>query len=56
LLEEQLSDGREWLLDTEIPGFVDISAHTVFGWVAVFKLLKDLFDPKAVPHTAAVGP
>lgn len=52
LLEEQLSDGREWLLDTEAPGLADISAHASFGWVAVFRSLRDLYDPKAVPHTA----
>lgn len=54
MLEEQLSDGREWLLDTEIPGLADISAHILFGWIAVFKHLRDLFDLKTVPHTVAV--
>jgi len=53
LLEEQLSDGREWLLDTEAPGLADISAHIFFGWIAVFRNLRDLFDPKTVPHTAS---
>jgi len=53
LLEEQLSDGREWLLDTEIPGLADISAHATFGWIAIFKNLRDLFDPETVPYTAA---
>lgn len=56
LLEEQLSDGRKWLLDTETPGLADISAHILFGWVSVFKILKDLFDPKVVPHTVEVRP
>ena len=53
-MEEQLSDGREWLLDTEIPGLADISAHIIFGWIAVFKHLRDLFDLETVPHTVAV--
>lgn len=56
LLEEQLSDGREWLFDTKTPGLVDISAHGIFAWIAVFKNLRDLFDPKTVPHTVAVRP
>ena len=54
LLEEQLSDGREWLLDTEIPGLADISAHMSFSWISFFKSLKDLFDPKVVPYTVKV--
>lgn len=54
LLEEHLSDGRQWLFDTEIPGLVDISAHAVFGWITIFNNLRDLFDPKTVPHTVAV--
>jgi len=53
-LEEQLSDGREWLLDTEVPGLADISAHTIFGWIVIFKNLRDLFDPKMAPYTIAV--
>jgi hypothetical protein len=55
-LEEQLSDGREWLLDTDAPGLADISSHVIFGWISVFKNLRDLFDPKMVPHTVAVRP
>jgi len=53
-LEEQLSDGREWLLDTEIPGLADISAYMTFGWISFFKGLRDLFDPKGAPYTVAV--
>ncbi|KAF9651127.1 hypothetical protein BDM02DRAFT_3163906 [Thelephora ganbajun] len=53
LLEEQLSDGRGWLFDTEAPGLVDISSHILFGWIVFFKHLRDLFDPKTVPHVIA---
>jgi len=51
LLEEQLSDGREWLFDTVVPSLADISAYAIFGWIAVFKLLRDLFSPKTSPRT-----
>lgn len=51
LLEEQLSDDREWLMDTEQPGLADISVHFVFDWVKAFKSLKDIYDAKAFPKT-----
>jgi hypothetical protein len=56
LLEEQLSDGREWLFDTDVPSLIDISAHATFGWLSVFRLLRDIFDPKTVPRTVEVLP
>jgi hypothetical protein len=55
LLEEQLSDGREWLLDTEIIGLADIAAHFHLTWGRAFRTLKDVLDPQAFPKTFAVS-
>ncbi|KAI0082894.1 hypothetical protein BDY19DRAFT_352193, partial [Irpex rosettiformis] len=55
LIEEQLSDGRQWLLDTEVPGLVDIDVHFMVSWVQPesreFKSLEEIFDPTVVPKT-----
>jgi hypothetical protein len=32
-LENQLSDGREWLFDTEQPSLADISIYLIYAWV-----------------------
>lgn len=55
LLEEQLSDGREWLMDTETPGLADISLHFIFTFVRSFLPDSDIFDPKAFPKALAVS-
>ena len=58
MLEEQLSDGREWLMDTESPGLADLSVHYVWEWMLQFRPLrhmKDLFDPTVFPATVAVS-
>jgi hypothetical protein len=31
-LESQLSDGREWLFDTEQPSLADISIYLIYAW------------------------
>ena len=54
LLEEQLSDGREWLLDTESLGLVDIAAHFHLNWARAFRNLKEVLDAKSYPKTFAV--
>ncbi|KAI0700791.1 hypothetical protein BC835DRAFT_1326554 [Cytidiella melzeri] len=51
LLEEQLSDGRHWLLDTEKPGLADIGIQFFFAWLQRFKTIKDIYDPAVVPKT-----
>ncbi|KAG6873303.1 hypothetical protein C0995_000456 [Termitomyces sp. Mi166 len=33
LLEEQLSDDREWLFDSELPSLADITVHFILTWV-----------------------
>ncbi|KAG6900946.1 hypothetical protein C0993_004383 [Termitomyces sp. T159_Od127] len=33
LLEEQLSDGREWLFNSELPSLADITVHFILTWV-----------------------
>ncbi|KAI0766701.1 hypothetical protein BD413DRAFT_150463 [Trametes elegans] len=53
LLEEQLADGREWLLDTEAPGLADISVHFCWAWMQQFRSLRDLFDRARFPASIA---
>ncbi|KAF5331708.1 hypothetical protein D9611_007708 [Ephemerocybe angulata] len=53
LLEEQLSDGREWLLDTAQPGLPDISVHFILAWAKGFESAKSLWDEKRFPHVLA---
>ncbi|KAI0723099.1 hypothetical protein C8Q76DRAFT_721570 [Earliella scabrosa] len=56
LVEEQLLDGREWLMDTETPSLADASVQYVWEWMQQFKPLRhmqDLFDPKTIPATVA---
>ncbi|KAK7037545.1 hypothetical protein VNI00_011037 [Paramarasmius palmivorus] len=33
LIEEQLKDDREWLFDTETPGFADAAVYAVLAWL-----------------------
>jgi len=53
LIEEQVSDGREWLLDTELPGLADISVHFTLLWIRECKFdgFDGLFDPEVFPRT-----
>ncbi|KIP07677.1 hypothetical protein PHLGIDRAFT_29881 [Phlebiopsis gigantea 11061_1 CR5-6] len=53
LLEEQLSDGRQWLLDTESIGLADISVQFLLNWALGFKNLKELFDEQTFGFTLA---
>lgn len=53
LIEEQLSDDRQWLMDTETVGLADISAHFLLSWGRGFKNLKEIFDPQTFPKTVA---
>lgn len=54
MVEEQLSDGRQWLLDTEKPGLVDIDVHFLLAWLQTFKNLKEIYDPSVVPRLLEV--
>jgi len=51
ILEEQLADGREWLLDTTHLSLADISLFFIFSWIRVFRASKGLFDPVIFPKT-----
>jgi len=51
LVEEQLSDSREWLFDSELPSLADISVHFVLAWAKSFDKKGSLFDEKRVPNT-----
>ncbi|KAI0637991.1 hypothetical protein C8Q77DRAFT_403635 [Trametes polyzona] len=53
LLEEQLADGREWLLDTETPSLADITVHFPWAWMQQFRSLRDLFDRAKYPASIA---
>ncbi|PIL34616.1 hypothetical protein GSI_03395 [Ganoderma sinense ZZ0214-1] len=57
LIEEQLSDGREWLMDTETPGLADISVHYIWDWMLSFRPLRyiknELLDDAKFPATLA---
>ncbi|KAJ6614280.1 hypothetical protein B0H10DRAFT_2045500 [Mycena sp. CBHHK59/15] len=50
-VEEQLSDGREWLFDTELPSLADVSVHFIYSWVnsKPFSGVESLFDPNTFP-------
>ncbi|OBZ76617.1 hypothetical protein A0H81_03728 [Grifola frondosa] len=51
LLEEQLADGREWLMDTELPSLADVSVQFVYAWLQQFRSVKEVFDPAKFPQT-----
>lgn len=51
LVEEQLSDSREWLFDSELPSLADISVHFVLVWAKSFDGKGSLFDVKRIPNT-----
>jgi len=50
LMEEQLSDGREWLFDTELPGLADISVHFILEWARGLTQRDSLFNPTQSPN------
>ncbi|KAJ7648384.1 hypothetical protein DFH06DRAFT_1332619 [Mycena polygramma] len=49
LVEDQLSDGREWLFDTELPSLADISVHFVLVWIKRIPAAEPLFEAGTVP-------
>ncbi|KAJ3571432.1 hypothetical protein NP233_g3763 [Leucocoprinus birnbaumii] len=51
LIEEQLSDDRQWLFDTESPSLADISVHFLLAWVNNFRGVESLYDEKQIPRT-----
>ncbi|KAJ7129726.1 hypothetical protein C8R44DRAFT_777507 [Mycena epipterygia] len=51
LVEEQLSDGREWLFDTELPSLADVSVHFVYAWIKAFRGVESLFDSNTFPKS-----
>ncbi|KAJ7047401.1 hypothetical protein C8F04DRAFT_5818 [Mycena alexandri] len=52
LVEEQLSDGREWLFDTELPSLADASVHFMFSWIKGLPDTEALFDVSKFPQLA----
>jgi len=51
LYEEQLVDGREWFLDTEVPGLVDVSVYFILSWCRSFRDTRPVFDAAQFPRT-----
>ncbi|KAK7061691.1 glutathione S-transferase [Favolaschia claudopus] len=52
LLEEQLTDGREWLFETERPSLADITLHVLLGWMKQRNLpgVDSLLDANTFPQ------
>lgn len=55
LLNEQLSDGREWILDTVTPGFADVGIYFLLAWMRSFRKTRPVFDPEHFPHAVSVS-
>ncbi|KLO18059.1 hypothetical protein SCHPADRAFT_867167 [Schizopora paradoxa] len=51
ILEEQLSDEREWLFDTDEPGYGDLSVHFFWSWVIQFRGMKEVLSSSKFPKT-----
>ncbi|KXN83664.1 hypothetical protein AN958_00805 [Leucoagaricus sp. SymC.cos] len=51
LVEEQLSDDREWLFDTELPSLADLSVHFLLAWVKSSRGVEGLYDERQIPRT-----
>ncbi|KAJ7129725.1 hypothetical protein C8R44DRAFT_777504 [Mycena epipterygia] len=51
LIEEQLSDGREWLFEMEFPSLADVSVHFVYTWIKGFPDAESLFDANTIPKS-----
>ncbi|KAJ7498962.1 hypothetical protein FB451DRAFT_1203674 [Mycena latifolia] len=51
LVEEQLSDGREWLFDTELPSLADVSVHFIYNWIKPFPGVDSLLDASTFPRS-----
>ncbi|KAF8491017.1 hypothetical protein JB92DRAFT_3147761 [Gautieria morchelliformis] len=53
LIEEQLADGRTWFLDTDTPGYADVSLHFALTWMRSFRATRPVFAPAQYPFTVA---
>ncbi|KAH6914943.1 hypothetical protein BKA70DRAFT_1257517 [Coprinopsis sp. MPI-PUGE-AT-0042] len=51
LVEEQLTDGRTWLFDTEAPSLADVSIHFVLAWSKAFPAAQPLWKDNKFPLT-----
>ncbi|KAH9483070.1 hypothetical protein JR316_0005170 [Psilocybe cubensis] len=51
LIEQQLSDSRQWLFNTVTPSLADVSVHFIFNWARSFKGTEQLFDASRIPLT-----
>ncbi|KZV98115.1 hypothetical protein EXIGLDRAFT_641688 [Exidia glandulosa HHB12029] len=52
-LEEQLSDGREWLFDTVSASYADAATHMPLAWMRTFKTMREVFDKNLFPNVIA---
>jgi hypothetical protein len=55
MLEEQLSDGREWVMDTVSPGLADVALDFVLTWVRPLPAAKALHNLEQFPRIATVS-
>ncbi|PPQ63867.1 hypothetical protein CVT24_009493 [Panaeolus cyanescens] len=55
LLEQQLSNGREWLLDTESPSMADMAIHSLIAWGKTLPDTEDVFSKDRFPLTIAAS-
>lgn len=50
-MDTQLSDGREWILDTEDPSLTDIDVYFLFNWARTHaEGVVSLYDERRIPH------
>jgi len=55
LIEEQLSDSRDWLFDTEGPSLADITVHFILSWAKSLPAGQSILDEQRHPKTLLVG-
>ncbi|KAF8195933.1 hypothetical protein K438DRAFT_1719319 [Mycena galopus ATCC 62051] len=51
LILTQLSDGREWLFETDLPSLADVCVHFIFSWIKRLPGAESLFDANTIPKS-----
>ena len=55
LLEEQLSDDREWAFDTTTVVYGDLTLYAVYGWIIRFRGMPEVLSADKFPKANAVS-